>query len=121
MRSVFHRIPAALAAIGLAVALPATAMACAYPSAGDIAIPRGETATKQDMVDTQQRVKAYVAAVEEYLACLQAEIDSTEADEETMAEILRIHNSRHNAAVDAMDAVAESFNVQVRAYKQANR
>ena len=67
------------------------------------------------MNETYSGVKAFVAEGEEYLACLDAEVEA--AGEEQTDEENAIYVSRYNAAVDAMQALAEQFNVELRAYK----
>ncbi len=69
------------------------------------------------MVAASSAVKEYMARVDEYLACL----DKEEADlgEAVTEEQKQIHTSRHNAAVDALNAVAARYNDQVKEYKKA--
>ncbi len=71
--------------------------ACESPE--EPAIPDGETANGSEMLKAKKDVEAYVAAIDEYLGCS------------------KLSNSRHNRVVDRMQDVAETFNVQVRAYK----
>ena len=87
--------------------------ACPYPD--DVSIPDGSTATESEMLDGQKLVKAYMAQMEEYLECLDDESNSlgdTESDDQKA-----MHVKRHNAAIDAMEKVAASFNEQIRSYK----
>jgi hypothetical protein len=91
--------------------------ACAYPD--EPQIPDGATATEQQMVGGQQVVKAYMAEMEGYLTCLDKEAAAL-GDAET-EEQRALHTSRHNAAVDQMEKVANSFNEQIRAFKTADR
>ncbi|HNP34491.1 MAG TPA: hypothetical protein PKK10_01450 [Woeseiaceae bacterium] len=96
------------------------AFACDYPKRVDV--PNGESATKEDMLAGQKSVKEYVAAMEEYLACLDQEEqdalalmpDITEEDRTGRTETL---TKKHNAAVEEMETVAAKFNEAVRAYK----
>ena len=58
------------------VALAATlfapaAFACDYPERATVA--NGTTATKDEMVASQKSVKTYMAAMEEYLSCIETE------------------------------------------------
>ena len=47
------------------------ALACDYPQRVDV--PNGATATKDDMIAGQKGVKTYIAAMEEYLSCIEAD------------------------------------------------
>ena len=107
-------VAATLAALGCAWGT--TALACEYPPA--VEVPQGATATKDQMLDGQKQVKAYMAAMEEYLDCIDAE--TNDAGEEPSDEQRKILVSRHNAAVEEMETLAAAFNEQVRAYNAAN-
>jgi hypothetical protein len=91
----------------------ASAIACENPTM--VAIPDGKTSTMEQMVDAQGKVKSYMAAMEEYLACLNEEL--TVAGDDAPAEFKSLMVMRHNAAVSEMESVAAAFNVQVQAYK----
>ena len=97
------------------------ALACEYPQRADV--PDGATATKDEMIAGQRGVKSYVAAMEEYLACIEAEeaqavlMLSEEVDENGKRQREELFNKKYNAAVEEMNLVAEEFNIQVRAYK----
>ena len=93
-------------------ATPAMA-ACPYPD--DIQVPDGSKASEAEMIDGQTLVKSYMAEMENYLECLDKE-SSARTEEETDDQ-KAMHVKRHNAAVDAMEQVAASFNEQIRAYK----
>jgi hypothetical protein len=75
------------------------------------------------MVSGMQAVKDYNARVTEYLACLEKEMNERveaagpDASPEQIAQIKAIHNKRHNAAVEALEAHAAQFNEQVKAFK----
>jgi hypothetical protein len=59
-------------------ALPAAGFACDYPERPTM--PDGSTAPKEDMIAAQSAVKAFLAAVDEYLICIeQEEKDATDA------------------------------------------
>lgn len=87
--------------------------ACPYPD--DVSIPDGSTASEAEMLDGQKMVKAYMAQMEEYLECLDEEAGSL--GEEESEDQKAMHVKRHNAAVEAMEKVAASFNEQIRSYK----
>jgi len=94
-----------------------TAVACDYPGEADFAVPNGATATKDQMIATQGNVKTYVQAVEGYLACLDKK--QADAGEELTKEQQAIYSLRYNAAVDAMETVADQFNAALGEYKNA--
>jgi hypothetical protein len=95
---------------------------CVYPKA-PTNIPDGLTATEQQMVDGMKMIKEYNNNVTAYLSCLdmemQARIDAAgpTAPPEQIAQIKDIGTKRHNAAVDELEANANAFNDQVKAYK----
>ena len=100
------------------------ALACDYPHRADV--PDGTTATKEQMIEGQRGVRAYMSAMEEYLSCIETAEQETIAgadgiDEATKQQRIEMYNKKYNAAVDEMNLVAEEFNVQVRAYKERNQ
>jgi hypothetical protein len=109
------RFTALALALLFAAAAPTAQAACTYPP--EVTIPEGKTATKPEMQAANAAVKEYMAKVDEYLACL----DKEEADlgDAVTDEQKQLHTSRHNAAVDALNAVAARYNEQVQAYKKA--
>ena len=97
-----------------------SAFACDYPQRVDM--PNGTTATKDEMIAGQKGVKKYMATMDSYLACIEAEeaqavIELGDVDEETSRQREEMFNKKYNAAVEEMNLVAEEFNMQVRAYK----
>jgi hypothetical protein len=101
-----------------------SAFACDYPARVDM--PDGVTASKETMIAGQKDVKAYMAAMDEYLSCIESEeaaavLSLGEIDEDTKRQREEMFNKKYNAAVEQMNLVAEEFNVQVRAYKDVNR
>ena len=109
------RLTSYLIAILATAGFEAAQAACIYPA--EVTIPPGKSATKDALVAASSAVKEYMAKVDEYLACL----DKEEADlgETVTEEQKQIHTSRHNAAVDALNAVAARYNDQVKEYKKA--
>lgn len=102
-----------LLASALVAPVQVTAADCEYPQAP--AMPNGETADEEQMREAQKSVRAYLAAAEEYLACLSAmENDPNQPLPQRQAEI---NVARHNAAVDEMHRVTDAYNVAVRTYK----
>ncbi|HEY9183384.1 MAG TPA: hypothetical protein VIQ99_09300, partial [Gammaproteobacteria bacterium] len=101
-----------------AVAVGSTYSAAACEAPAPVAIPDGKTSTMDQMLAGQAEVKAYQAAMTEFLACIDAE---TAAQGETAPEEFKsLMIARHNAAVAEMEGVAAAFNDQIKAYRAAN-
>ena len=83
-----------------------------------VAIPSGESVSMAELLTAQTSVKTYMAEMEEYLACINEEIDAAGDDEP--AEFQSLMVTRHNTAVTEMETLAASFNEQVQAYRAAN-
>ena len=95
------------------------AFGCDYPHRVDVP-------TKDQMIEGQRGVKAYMSAMEEYLSCIETAEQETVAgaddlDEAAKQQRIDMYNKKYNAAVDEMNLVAEEFNMQVRAYKERNQ
>ena len=89
---------------------------CAIPEV--VSVPDGEIAGEEEMVAGQKRVKQYMANMQAYLDCIDAEstaIGEKQTDEQRVA-----HVQMYNAGVDAMESLAAQFNDQVKAYKASN-
>ena len=111
------------------LALPAFGFACEYPERPTL--PDGNTASKDQMIAAQTSVKAFLAAVDEYLTCIEEEekeaiaalpeIDESDDDAVTgrEAEIKRrddLLSKRFDAANEEKFLFGEKWNQQVRAY-----
>ncbi len=112
-------IRVAAAFVFLSLSLPA--FACEYPVSADI--PNGSTATRDEMLAGQQAVKDYIAAMEEYLACIEEEEQTTLETLPDLSDEDRVNRERaltmkHNAAVEEMELVAARFNEEVRIYRE---
>ena len=97
------------------------ALACDYPHRANV--PDGTSATQEQMIDGQRGIKAYMAAMEEYLSCIESAEQDTVAgaddiDEAAKQQRIEMFNKKYNAAVQEMNLVAAEFNVQVRAFKE---
>jgi hypothetical protein len=101
--------------------------ACTYPTAPD-ALPDGNTATLEQMVAAQKQVKQFDADIGAYTACLKLEneaalaqvdqgSDDAKKKEERKKEIERVQVQKHNAAVEADEALAARFNEQLKVFK----
>ena len=107
---------ATLLAIGLLAG--GQALACDYPTERVDNMPNGTTATMDQMIEAQGKVREYVAAMEAYIECMDADIDTNR--QSYAEEQLRVMLQRRDAAVEEVRQVAEDFNTQVRLYNQAN-
>jgi hypothetical protein len=96
------------------------ALACDYPQRIEN-MPDGDSATREDMLAGKKAVQEYLADMESYLGCIEAEeaqavIAMGDAAEEAKAQRQETFNKKYNAAVEEMNLVAEEFNIQLRAY-----
>ena len=91
-------------------------------------IPDGSKASEQEMIDSQQNLKQYMAATETYLGCIdkeeQARIEveakaSEPASEEARVERATAHTSTYNEVVQEMETNAAEFNAQLKVYREA--
>ncbi len=100
-----------LAALGSAM----SALACDMPA--EVVIPNGEEATLDEMLAAQSGVRDFIAAMEEYLTCMDGEIEAMgeEANEEEHAAMVE----QYNSGVDQMEDVAARFNEARQQYQDA--
>ena len=110
-----------IAAAGLLFALPSLGFACEYPERP--ALPDGSVAAKEDMIAAQTAVKEFLAAIDEYLDCIeQEEKDAIAAmdnpDEETIRRRDELLSKRFDAANEEKFLFGEQWNQQVRAYNE---
>jgi hypothetical protein len=111
-----------LALIGALAAGQAYA-ACTYPTPPD-KLPDGATASRDEMLAGKKKVTEFDTAIGEYNTCLQKEADEAigklaadDKDRETKkADIQKMADQKHNAAVEADEQIAARFNEQLRAY-----
>lgn len=99
--------------------------ACTYPSPPD-KLPDGATATRDEMLAGKKKVTEFDQAIGEYNTCLQKEADEAVAKlasitddkerEAKKADIQKMADQKHNAAVEADEQLATRFNEQLRAY-----
>ncbi len=102
-----------LASLISGVLLAAPAAACDYPRSP--VVPNGEVASKEEMQEAQVKVRAFVAAAEAYLDCLQAMESSS--DTPLPPRQTEINVARYNAMVDEMHRISDEYNVAVRIFK----
>lgn len=84
---------------------------CMPPVAPEI--PNGATASSEQMLTAQTRVKAFVAAGQTYIAC----VDQVADDEERATEARNAAIVEHNRVVAEMERLAGDFNNQLGAFK----
>ncbi|MBS0365423.1 MAG: hypothetical protein JSR67_06330 [Proteobacteria bacterium] len=115
----------ALLPTAAALALFAAAAAhadCTYPTAPD-KIPDGATATLEQMVEGQKAVKAYDKAINDYVACVDKDVDDRIAaagdklKPEQKADMQKVAAQKHNAAIDQDQELAARFNEQIKVFK----
>lgn len=112
------RNPISLALLLLAVSLTPAAQACEYPA--DLKIPDGKSATQEEIAVASTAVKKYLADMEAYTACLDADFAALPVEQQT-PEARALHVKKYNAAVDAMEAEAAAFNAELKAFKAAKK
>lgn len=100
-------------------AFPTLGLACEYPERPTL--PDGGTASKDEMIAAQTAVKAFLAAVDEYLNCIEQEEEDAIAaidnpDEETIKRRDDLLSKRFDAANEEKFLFGEQWNQQVRAY-----
>mgnify|MGYP001554839705 FL=1 len=114
------------AALSVAALLLAQgAFACDYPERIKD-MPDGNSATRDDMLAGKRAVESYIANMETYLSCIEAEeaqavISLGVVNEETKRQRSAMFDKKYNAAVEEMNLVAEEFNIQLRAYNAKNK
>jgi hypothetical protein len=103
--------------------------ACVYPQAPQ-ALPNGGKATKDEMLAAMGQVKEYSKTVQEtYLPCLEAEKNESIAALDNMdpeytakkSAIEGVHAKKHNAALDELQAVADRWGQELKAYNAAQK
>jgi Spy/CpxP family protein refolding chaperone len=94
--------------------------ACTYPA--DVGpLPDGSTATKEEMLAAKKKVTDFDKAIMAYTDCIRKEHEetlakSTDLTEEQKKQMQLMVDQKHNAAVEADEALAARFNEQLRAY-----
>jgi hypothetical protein len=84
-----------------------------------IIVPDGHKASSAEMLKAQQQVESSVEATKVYLDCL---LDAEDALGETITlEQKKDSIMRYNLAVARLEGLVDSFNQQLKAYKQVNR
>lgn len=86
---------------------------CVFPSKPQI--PNGRTASEEEMIAAQKKIKAYMNGGSGYIDCLK-KLESSWGEDVTdeQRQVIVIF---HNKVVDDMEGVADLFNQAVRAFK----
>jgi len=113
-----------LFAMALAAALTAaTAHAdCPYPAAPE-KLPDGSSATLEEMVAGQKAVRAYDKAINDYVTCIDHELEAAIAKggdqlkPQQKTDMQHVEAQKHNAAIDQLQNIADRFNEQVKVFK----
>ena len=109
-----------IAAFGLvlvaALSASAARAACEMPALV-ASIPDGQTASEEELLAAQTEVQAYIAAMDDYIACQNEEMTADEGD--TTADFLYLMSQRIESARAEVDKVATDFNDQVNAFRAA--
>ena len=97
------------------------AFACDYPNRPHI--PDGTTAEKDQLLAAKSDVQHYVAAVDEYLTCVENEekAATAELDNPSSEDLQRrdeLLNKKFDAANEEKALVGEQFNQQIRIYNK---
>ena len=100
------------------------AFACDYPDRPHI--PDGSTASKEELLAAKSGVQSYLAAVDDYLSCVENEeqeaIDeSDDTDPEMLKRRDKLLNQKFDAANEEKALIGEQFNQQVRAYNEQRK
>jgi hypothetical protein len=114
----------ALFAMALTAALTAAPVHadCPYPAAPE-KLPDGASATLEEMVAGQKAVKVYDKAINDYVACIDRELDEAikkggdQLKPQQKTDMQHVEAQKHNAAIDQLQSVADRFNEQVKVFK----
>ena len=114
----------ALFAMALTAALTAAPVYadCPYPAAPE-KLPDGASATLEEMVAGQKTVKAYDKAINDYVTCIDHELDAAitkggdQLKPQQKTDLQHVAAQKHNAAIDQLQSVADRFNEQVKVFK----
>ncbi len=104
-----------LALAGLMTMSASVAAECTVPASP--IIPDGNVASQDELVAAQQAMKAFQGQLGEYRVCVDGLQKELDPEDESTAEKTAELNALYDASVDAEAAVAEEFNVAVRAFK----
>jgi hypothetical protein len=110
--------PAHLLVVLTALVSTSAFAACEMPSLV-ATIPDGTTATEDQLLQVQLQIRDYVAAMDDYIACQNEELNMN-GDTATSA-YLHLMAERIDAARQEVDRIASEFNAQVAAFRSARQ
>ena len=82
------------------------------------AIPDGDNATRDDMLNARNALQAYIDDSDTYLGCL--EKLETDWGEDITANQSAVVNALYNRNVENLQTSADAFNAELRLYQDAN-
>jgi hypothetical protein len=103
-------------AAALLLAAGPVAAGCSFPP--PVTVPDGKSATDAEMATARKTVQGWVDRMQQYVDCLDREAAALPLEQQT-EESRALNVKRHNAAVDAMSAVAAQFNAELQAFRAA--
>jgi len=80
-------------------------------------IPDGNVASQDELIAAQGAMKAYQGELVTYRECVEGMISELDPEAEDIAEKTSALNAVYDKSVDAEAAIAEEFNLAVRAFK----
>lgn len=118
-----HRSLAAAGGLALLLATSVSEATCLAPTAPGT-FPDGTTASLEEMIAGQKSVKEFIAQADQYIDCVSSETPKydpkksySDKEKEAMAATQAAAQKKVDAVETDKTAVAERFNVQLRAYK----
>jgi hypothetical protein len=120
-RKTLMKVLLPLSLVAALVASPVFAE-CVVPQ-NEVKIPNGSKATMDEMLATKHAIQEANTSVEAYAACIKAEQDAKIAaggpdmKDEEKVKISTAYAARQNEQVEKLQALADRFNVEVRAFK----
>lgn len=88
---------------------------CELPAAP--IIPDGNVASEDELVAAQKAMKAYQGNLGEYRTCVDGLQSALDPEAEDTAAKVAEYSAMYNKSVDSEAAIADEFNVAVRAFK----
>jgi hypothetical protein len=95
----------------------------ACPRASAPALPNGTTASREEMAAATAAFKAFDAATNSYVQCVDATVArianqyAGAASQDDLKAVSEFGIAAHNTAIDQEKAVVDQFNAQIRTYK----
>jgi hypothetical protein len=100
--------------IAMSAWIAVKAGACEVPAL--VVIPDGTRVSAQQLNDVRSDIYDYMAAMDEYLACLEEQMQAAGGRDRVPPDYMTLMINRHNIAIDEMTTVLQLFNAQVQAH-----